>query len=489
MPRYAITTFGCQMNVHDSERMHGVLRGAGFEAAAGPMDADVVVLNTCSVREKAEQKLLSELGRLAKQKRDNPAMLVVVAGCVAQQEGERLLEHARGVDLVVGPDNIAELPALLEELGHGSPPIARTVFDLEAPRFLTATSLASGAVTSFVTTMKGCDERCSFCIVPYTRGPERYRPSADVVAEIDGMVARGVREVTLLGQTVNSYRDPSSELAAAPGASNDDPDESEFAALLRAIAERVPALRRLRYTSPHPRHLTPSLIAAHRDVGVLARHVHLPVQSGSDRVLRRMIRRYTRAEYLRRVAALRAEVPGVTLSTDVIVGFPGETEADVDETLSLLEEVGFTGVFGFKYSPRPHTPALKLGDDVPERDKAERLARVFALSESLLGAHLAAKVGTRQEVLVEGPAKRAFERGAEGATFTGRTAHNEIVHIVDDAAAGLVGEIVPVTIARSLKHSLVGEIDADVRARAAAALPPSSPSPRPPSPRALPLVR
>lgn len=483
MLRYAITTFGCQMNVHDSERMHGVLQGAGLSPVDAPAEADVVVLNTCSVREKAEQKLRSELGRLAKVKRDRPGMLVVVAGCVAQQEGEKLLKAARGVDLVVGPDNIAELPGLLEELGHGSPPLARTVFDLDSPRFLTATSLASGAVTSFVTTMKGCDERCSFCIVPYTRGPERYRSSDEIVSEIDELVARGVREVTLLGQTVNSYKDPSGALPRAPGADTEDADESEFAALLRAIAERVPNLSRLRYTSPHPRHLTPSLIRAHAELGVLARHVHLPVQSGSDRVLKRMIRRYTRADYLARVARLRAEVPGVTLSTDVIVGFPGETEADVDATLSLIEEVGFLGVFGFKYSPRPHTPALKLGDDVAEADKAARLARVFALSEALIARHLEGLVGTRQRVLVEGPAKRPLESGGERVTFTGRTALNEIVHIDDPAARGLVGEIVLVSVVRSLKHSLVAELDPADRARAIAA------SPKKPASRSLPLVR
>lgn len=480
--RYAITTFGCQMNVHDSERMHGVLHGAGHTPVEALADADVVVLNTCSVREKAEQKLRSELGRLAKLKRERPEMLVVVAGCVAQQEGEKLLKAARGVDLVVGPDNIVELPALLEELGHGSPPLARTVFDLEAPRFLTATSLASGAVTSFVTTMKGCDERCSFCIVPYTRGPERYRPSAEIVAEIAALCDRGVREITLLGQTVNSYRDPSGALPRAPGADPNDPDESEFAALLRAIGERVPSLLRLRYTSPHPRHLTPSLILAHAEVGVLAKHVHLPVQSGSDRMLKRMIRRYTRADYLARVARLREAVPGVTLSTDLIVGFPGETEADVEATLSLVEEVGFLGVFGFKYSPRPHTPALKLGDDVPEAEKGARLARVFALSEALLATHLASLVGTTQDVLVEGPAKRALEAGGERATFTGRTARNEIVHLDDPAARGLVGEIVRVPIVRSLKHSLVAELDPVLRARAVD----GAPEPRA---RSLPLVR
>jgi len=344
--RYSITTFGCQMNVHDSERLHELLRGSGY-AEVPAEDADVIVVNTCSVREKAEQKLRSEVGRLALLKRRRPELLLVVAGCVAQQEGERVLQRMRAVDLVIGPDNLGELPELLEAARLGGPPVARTVFDVDAPRFLSASG-AGGGPTAFVTVMKGCDERCSFCIVPHTRGPERYRPSAEVVAEIETLVAGGVREVTLLGQTVNSYSDPSRALPPAPGAQGDDPDESEFAALLRAIAERVPALARLRYTSPHPRHVTPSLVRAHAELEVLPRHVHLPVQSGSDRMLRRMIRRYDRAEYLARARALHGAAPGLTLSTDVIVGFPGETEDDFAATLSLVAEVGFRGVFGFK---------------------------------------------------------------------------------------------------------------------------------------------
>ncbi|APR85253.1 tRNA-i(6)A37 methylthiotransferase [Minicystis rosea] len=451
MPSYAITTFGCQMNVHDSERMHEVLRRAGY-AETEPGDADVIVLNTCSVREKAEQKLRSEVGRLAKQKRERRDLVLVVAGCVAQQEGERLIKQMRAIDLVVGPDNIPELPRLLDDLALGAPPLARTVFDTDAPRFLTAPSVAGASPTAFVTIMKGCDERCSFCIVPYTRGPERYRPSHEIVAEIAAMVAAGVREVTLLGQTVNSYKDPAAALAPAPGANAADPDESEFAALLRRIAAEVPGLSRLRYTSPHPRHLTPSLIEAHAAVPALARHVHMPVQSGSDRMLKRMIRRYNRAEYVARTGALARAVPGLTLSTDIIVGFPGETEDDFALTLSLVEEVGFKGLFGFKYSERPYTPARKLEDDVPEAVKSERLARLFALSESLLGAHLGTLVGTTQRVLVEGPDKDS------GSLWTGRTERNEIVHVAGASDRDLQGELVEVEIVRQNKHSLQGEL-------------------------------
>ncbi len=487
MPRYAITTFGCQMNVHDSERMHEVLRNAGYTESEDPRAADVVVLNTCSVREKAEQKLLSEVGRLAKWKQTHPERVVVVAGCVAQQEGERLLSRSNQcIDLVLGPDNIPELPRLLDDIGLGAPPLVRTVFDLEAPRFLTALSVAGHAPTAYVTIMKGCDERCSFCIVPYTRGPERYRPSAEIVAEIAGLVEAGVREVTLLGQTVNSYRDPEATLPRAPGASPDDPDESEFAALLRRIAAEVPGLARLRYTSPHPRHLTPSLIEAHADLSLLARHVHLPVQSGSDRMLKRMIRRYTRAEYVARVGSLVARLPDLSLSTDIIVGFPGETEDDFAATLSLVREVGFRGLFGFKYSQRPYTPARKLADDVSEAEKSERLARLFEVSEELLSAHLQKLVEARLRVLVEGP-------GKEGTNaWTGRSERNEIVHIVGAEGLDLRGTIVEVVVTRANKHSLQAELSDEARAAskplpAAAAV--ETPKPRAAGERrSLPLV-
>jgi tRNA-2-methylthio-N6-dimethylallyladenosine synthase len=462
MPSYAIHTFGCQMNVHDSERMHEVLRGSGYTEAGSPEEADVIVLNTCSVREKAEQKLRSEVGRLGRLKRLRPETLLVVAGCMAQQEGERLRRRMNTIDVVLGPDNIPELPALLADVSTGGLPVVRTVFDLDAPRFLQAEPARRGGApaSAYVTIMKGCDERCSFCIVPYTRGPERYRTSGEIVEEIRRLVDAGAAEVTLLGQTVNSYNDPSRSLPRAPEASPENPDESEFAALLRRIAAEVPGLRRLRYTSPHPRHLTPSLVAAHRDLPVLAEHVHLPVQSGSDRVLRRMIRRYTRAEYVDRVGTLQAARPGLTLSTDVIVGFPGETEAEAEATVDLIREVGFLGVFGFKYSPRPFTPALKLGDDIPEEEKGRRLARIFEASEALLAAHLPTLVGRTEEVLVEGRSK-----SGEGF-LSGRTRRNEIVHLANAAGLDLLGKIVPVTITAAHKHSLQGELPEAVRAAA-----------------------
>lgn len=479
--RFFVQTFGCQMNAHDSDRMAEVLEASGFVATETREDADLIVLNTCSVREKAEQKLRSEVGKLLPLKQARRDLVVAVAGCVAQQEGEALLRRVGHLDLVVGPDNLAELPELVLAQRGGAPPTARTVFDLDAPRFLSAAPLrprqdgsrAPTPVSAFVTTMKGCDERCSFCIVPYTRGPERYRPAAEIVAEVARWVQAGAREVVLLGQTVDSFRDN-----ALPPPASDDPDESQFPALLRLIAREVPDLARLRYTSPHPRHATPSLAAAHAELEVLARHVHLPVQSGSDRMLRRMIRRYTATEYLARAATFKAARPGLTLSTDVIVGFPGETDEDFQATLSLVRAAGFVSAFGFKYSPRPHTPALKLKDDVPEDVKAHRLAELFAVVEAQQATHLASLVGTRQRVLVEGPSK--------GGHVQGRTDQNEIVHLAVPPGHGqtLTGQLLEVTVVAANKHSLHGEPTTPLTFAAA----PTADAAAAGAPRRLPIV-
>jgi tRNA-2-methylthio-N6-dimethylallyladenosine synthase len=469
MPSFSVVTFGCQMNQHDSRRIGEVLSSAGWTVASEPESADLVLFNTCSVREKAEHKLRSEVGRFAPLKAGRPGLLLAVAGCVAQQEGEALLKRMPLVDLVLGPDNIRELPALLADAELGGPPRVRTVFDLPAPHFLAA-SPAPGKprASEFVTTMKGCNERCSFCIVPHTRGPERYRPAREIVAEVERFVRNGTREITLLGQTVNSYRDPECSLPAALGAgerpwTHTHPttareDESEFPALLHAIARAVPGLFRLRYTSPHPRHLTRSLILAHRELPILARHVHLPVQSGSDRVLKRMLRRYSVAEYEERVAALRAEVPGVTLSSDVIVGFPGETEEDFLGTLALVERVGFSGLFGFKYSVRPYTPAQKLEGEPSEDEKSERLARLFSVAERERVRNLESVVEKTVSVLVEGRSK--------GERWTGRSERNEIVHFA--SSVDPTGQVVPVRIVAAFKNSLSGEADAGWVARFAA---------------------
>jgi tRNA-2-methylthio-N6-dimethylallyladenosine synthase len=450
------------MNAHDSDRMGGVLRAAGGVAVQRPEDADLVVFNTCSVREKAEQKLRSEVGKLAPLKQGRPDLVIAVAGCVAQQEGEALLKRVRHIDLVVGPDNLSELPALVMEQMGGAPAMARTEFDTAAPRFLAWAPAESAAapVAALVTTMKGCDERCSFCVVPYTRGPERYRPAREIIEEVRRFVDAGSREVLLLGQTVDSFRDdalPPPEADDIAGHEASPGDATQFPHLLRAIARDVPRLARLRYTSPHPRHATASLARAHTELGVLARHVHLPVQSGSDRILRRMIRRYTRAEYTLRAERLMRTRAGLTLSTDVIVGFPGETEDDFAQTLSLVRAVGFVSLFGFKYSPRPHTPSLRLADDVPEDVKSERLARLFEVADELGAANLAGLVGTRQKVLVEGASKS--EKGdLSRDRVQGRTERSEIVHIEAPGAGRLVGEIVDVEVTRANRHSLAGTI-------------------------------
>jgi tRNA-2-methylthio-N6-dimethylallyladenosine synthase len=432
MPRFALVTFGCQMNRHDSERLRELMVASGYHEVPSPDQADLVLLNTCSVREKAVQKLRSELGRLGRLKRRRPGLLLGVTGCVAQEQGARLLSKLPFLDLVVGPDCLPELPDLLRELEDGSLPRVRVDFDLTQPRFLSARpGVGRQSPTAYVTVAKGCDEGCTFCIVPQTRGPERHRPSAEIVTEIQGLVRAGVREVTLLGQTVNGYQDPQGRCA-------------DFAGLLRLIVELVPDLWRLRYTSPHPRYLGERLMLAHQELEPLCRHVHLPVQSGSDRVLKRMVRRYTRAEYLGRVDSLRQRVAGVSLSTDVIVGFPGETADDFARTLALIQEVVFAGVFGFKYSPRPGTPALNLGDDVSETEKSRRLTELFALSDRLLGEHLERLVGRHATVLVEGPTNTGV--------YTGRTERNEIVHFA--ARSDPTGQRVEVRITEAFKHSL-----------------------------------
>ena len=447
--------------------MEEVLSGAGYRREEKAENADVIVLNTCSIREKAEQKLRSEVGRLGLLKKKRPELVIGVAGCVAQQEGEKLLTSLPQIDIIIGPDNIPELPSLLAEVSTGGLPQVRTVFDVDQPSFLAAAPEPgrSGA-TAFVTVMKGCNERCSYCIVPYTRGPERYRASDEIVSEVARFVAAGVREVTLLGQTVNSYRDPAGLLEKVPAAGECQwrhtrgararQDETEFPELLRAIAARVPQLKRLRYTSPHPRHLTSSLILAHKEIPILTHHVHMPVQSGSDSQLRRMIRRYTAAEYIERVTALKEAVPGLTLSTDMIVGFPGETDEDFEATLDLVRASGFVSIYGFKYSQRPYTPALKMAEDVSEPEKGRRLARLFDVIDEQKAAHLASVVGQTVSVLIEGTSKTGH--------WTGRTFRNEIVHLGKEvtgelAAAELgTGAIVEAKIDEAYKNSLAGTI-------------------------------
>ncbi|NOY94492.1 MAG: tRNA (N6-isopentenyl adenosine(37)-C2)-methylthiotransferase MiaB [Deltaproteobacteria bacterium] len=437
-----VQTLGCQMNVHDSRRIREVLRDEGYESTDEAELADLIVVNTCSVREKAEHKLMSLLGRLRPLKEARRDVVLAVAGCVAQQEGARLLKKVPYLDLVLGPDNIPDLPALLADVDAGRRR-SLTVFDLDSPRFLSAApDPERPEVACFVTVMKGCDERCTYCIVPTTRGAERYRPADEIVAEVSSLARGGVREVTLLGQTVNSWYEPG---VARPGLRA--PSESAFADLLRRIAREVPELSRLRYTSPHPRHITPALVAAHAELELLPAHVHLPSQSGSDAVLKRMSRRYTQAEYLERAESLKSARPGFTLSTDLIVGFPGETEEDFLHTLDLVRNAGFVAAFCFKYSPRPGTPALSLGDDVPEGVKQERLARLFEVVAEQQRAHLRSLVDTEVEVLVTA-------RGDDGR-WQGRSQRHEKVHLELAPDVTPMGELLRARVAEAFDHSLL----------------------------------
>ena len=448
------------MNAHDSVRMEDALLGLGYGQVDEPSAADLFLVNTCSIREKAEHKLMSLLGRLRPLKAARPHLVIVVAGCVAQQEGDRLLRKAPMVDLVIGPDNIPELPALLADIEQGAPPRARTVFDLDNPTFLPARQHSLGLqastglgtslkakypeVSSFVTIMKGCDERCTYCIVPYTRGPERYRSADSIIDEVRTLSEAGVREITLLGQTVNSWYEPDAEQ------DKDMPSRtrsSEFASLLRRIAQEAPKLLRLRYTSPHPKHITPELIQAHADLELLPRHVHMPVQSGSNAVLKRMLRRYTREEYIDRVQALQ-NTPNLTLSTDIIVGFPGESEEDFESHPRSRSYCGFclrvrVQILGTSLHTRTQTK-----NDVSEEEKDRRLQALLALVESQQQRHLHTLVGTKQKVLME-----ASDHGK------GRSERNEIVHFDTPNIECTPGALLEVTIEEAYKHSLRGRVE------------------------------
>ena len=401
MPRIYIETYGCQMNVSDSELMLGVLGREGYVPTDDPAQADVLLVNTCAVRDHAEQRVLSRVGELKRYKR--PDTVLGIVGCMAQRLGPRLLERVPQVDLVIGPDGYRGLPELIARVrsGAGTTRAADVAFR-SWEHYEDVPPRRAAAASAFVTVQRGCDYRCTFCIVPMTRGPERSRKLEDVVREVAGLAAGGATEVTLLGQTVNSYHD---------GA-------HDFADLLRAVA-RVGGIRRVRFTSPYPTDFGERVLRAMAESPAVCEHVHLPVQSGSSRVLKRMLRRYDRAGYLAVVAALRGAVPGIALTTDIIVGFPGETEADFQETVALVEEVGFDDAYTFKYSPRDGTPATRLKDRVPDDVAGERLQRLIAVVRREARRKNGALVGTTHEVLVEGAAKR-------GDLLQGRTRTNKV---------------------------------------------------------------
>jgi tRNA-2-methylthio-N6-dimethylallyladenosine synthase len=432
--KYHIETFGCQMNVHDSERMAGLLEQAGYESTDDAADADVVVINTCSVRERAEGQLYTRLGEL----REMAAVLghdptVVVAGCVAQQEGQTLLKRAPGVaDVVVGTQAIRRLPMLIEA-SRSAPVIDLHPYDdVSWPLGVTR---RSDPVKAYVTIIEGCNEFCSFCVVPYTRGHERMRRKADIVAEVREAAATGRKEVQLLGQIVNHYEAP------------DEPG-CDFGGLLAAVHD-IDGIERIRFASPHPRHVDDRFLETIAGLPKVCRHLHLPVQSGSSRILASMRRRYTRESYLDLVARIRARLPEFALSTDMIVGFPGETDADFEDTLSLTREAQYRSMFSFKYSERPNTLAEKrLADDVPEDVKRERIMALQELQREIQLAQNEGLVGRIEEVLVDAASRR---RTSE---LSGRTSGNVVVNVPGPMA--WIGRTIGVRIERAGPHSVWG---------------------------------
>ncbi len=409
MKRVYIETYGCQMNVADSELMFGVLGREGYVRADDPAEADVMLVNTCAVRDNAEQRVIGRMGELQRHKR--PGDVLGVVGCMAQRLGPVLLERVPKVDLVVGPDAYRNLPELIDRAGHGQRATDVEFRDWE--HYEDVPPVREKSPTAFVTVQRGCDYRCTFCIVPFTRGPERSRRLEDVVREVEALAAGGTSEVTLLGQTVNSYHD----------------GQHDFADLLRAVGA-VGGIRRVRFTSPYPTEFTERVIGAMASTPAVCEHVHLPVQSGSDAVLRRMLRRYTRARYLEVVAALRSAIPGITFSTDIIVGFPGETEAQFEETLTLVTDADFDDAYTFKYSVREGTPAVRLRDHVPDDVASARLERLIEAVRANARRKNVARVGEPHEVLVERPARR-------GGLMLGRTRTNQLVLLdLPPSAAG-----------------------------------------------------
>jgi len=438
-----IKTYGCQMNVYDSDRMTHALARHGFAAVAGPEDADLVILNTCHIREKAAEKVYSELGRLrrlreARRDRTGRDMLLAVAGCVAQAEGELLVERAPFVDLVVGPQAYHRLPELLARRARASGAVVDTDFPVQSKFDELPEGRPAGGVSALVTIQEGCDKFCTFCVVPYTRGAEQSRPVADVLREARALVASGARELTLLGQNVNAYH------GAGP-----DGAVWGLARLIRELAG-IAGLERLRYTTSHPRDLDAELIRAHGEVPQLMPFLHLPVQSGSDAVLEAMNRKCTADGYRRLADALRAARPDLALSSDFIVGFPGETEADFAATLRLVRDVGFAQAFSFKYSVRPGTPAAGLRRQVAEPVKAERLRALQELLDGQQAAFNRSCVGRTLPVLFERP-------GRHPGQLVGRTPYLQAVHLAGGHGHGLaVGDLAPVTVTECHPHSLAG---------------------------------
>ncbi len=435
-----IRTFGCQMNEYDSDKMVDVLGAQeGLVKTDNPEEADVILFNTCSVREKAQEKVFHDLGRIKHLKQTNPDLIIGVGGCVASQEGDAIVQRAPYVDLVFGPQTLHRLPQLIAERRASG----RSQVDISFPEIEKFDAMPPARVegaSAFVSIMEGCSKYCTFCVVPYTRGEEVSRPLDDILTEVATLADQGVKEVTVLGQNVNAWR----------GAITKGGDETgDFAFLLECVAE-IPGIERLRYTTSHPREMTQRIVDAYAKIPKLVSHLHLPVQSGSDRVLAAMKRGYTALEYKSLVRKLRAVRPDLSLSSDFIVGFPGETEADFEKTMKLIDEVGFDASFSFVYSARPGTPAADLEDDVPQTDKLKWLSRLQKRIEAQVAVISESMVGSTQRILVEGPSKKNAEE------LAGRTENNRVVNFAGNPR--LIGQFVDVVITSALPHSLRGEI-------------------------------
>jgi tRNA-2-methylthio-N6-dimethylallyladenosine synthase len=434
MKSFHIITFGCQMNEHDSERMAGILTDHEYVQTDDATSADVIILNTCSIRQKAEQKFYSELGRLRSLKQERPDLRIAVAGCIAQQEGKNILSRAPYVDMIFGPSDVARVAELPGLAGIWANPLIEINGDPEYHRKQIPTQRVD-RLKAWVSIMYGCDNFCTYCIVPYLRGRERSRPPKDVVDEIRELTEKGYKEVTLLGQNVNSY-----------GKGGHDP--VDFPGLL-AMVNDITGIERIRFVTSHPRDLSTDLIKALRDLPKVCESLHLPVQSGADPVLEAMNRKYTRADYLDRIRHLRVAVPSITLTSDVIVGFPGETEQDFAMTLQMLREVEYDGIFAFKYSKRPGTAALKLSGHLPDGVKEARLAQVLELQKEISLRKNATAIGLTLEVLVDGHSKK-------GGRLTGRTRGNKSVNF--DGRDSQMGKIVLVRITEAGENSLSGQL-------------------------------
>jgi len=428
--RYLISTWGCQMNQHDTEKMAGVLAGLGYAPTLDDREADIILLNTCSVREKAESKVFGRLGRLRRLKIANPDLLIGVVGCVAQQAGEGIFRRAPFVDLVMGPRNLSRLGELIEKARREGRSIGLARDD-DPIVFPSGTTARASGPKAFVTVMEGCNKSCTYCIVPFTRGREVYRPPVEILAEVRDLAAQGYCEIEFLGQNVNAYHDGNHDLAS-----------------LLYMADRVPGIRRVRFTTSHPGHLKKTIMDAIRDVPTVCNHLHLPAQSGCDRVLKAMNRGYTRDRYVSKIDYLKKAVPGMAFSTDVIVGFPGETDSEFHETLQLLRELEFDQVYAFAYSPRPGTEATRIEGAVPDKVKQERLRELLGAQELIQARRNEALVGRVFEVLVDGIGR------LDNGLLKGRTRCNRIVHFPGTARRG---ESLDVRITHGHPHSLIGE--------------------------------